>query len=47
MTLGNLGKNIRDALTGAVSGAGDVVGNTIEAARSNTVAALGGTRGGS
>ena len=43
MTLGNLGRNLRDALTGVVGGAGDVVGSTIEVARTTTVAALQGS----
>ena len=44
MVLGNIGRTIRDSITGTITGAGDVLENTVSAAREVTVGALSGTR---
>ena len=44
MPLGDLGKGIRDALVGTITGAGDVMEATVDASRRSTVKALGGVR---
>ena len=40
MVLGNIGRTIRDSITGTISGAGDVLEGTVEATRLATVTAL-------
>ncbi len=44
MVLGNIGRTIGDTISGTISGAGDVLENTISAARGVTVGALPGSR---
>ena len=44
MVLGNIGRTIRDSITGTISGAGSVVEGTITAARNATVGAFSGSR---
>ena len=44
MVLGNIGRTIRDSISGTIRGTGDILEDTVSAARSVTVGALSGSR---